>query len=140
MSSDPSLIELSAVEVVERLRHGDVTPHDCLDALEARITSVEPLVNALPTLAFDRARAACRPNRAEADLRAGVAALLGHRDLGRVFVANFALEDGDRAGALARGRLGVTQDDEGRHGVFQRCGMAAGAGRRRPRVLLLRQQ
>lgn len=51
------LISLSAVEVVERLRRGDVTPHQLLDALEARVAQVDPLVNALPTLCFARARA-----------------------------------------------------------------------------------
>ena len=44
--------------LVERLHSGDVTPHDLLDALEARIRRVDPLVNALPTLCFDRAHAA----------------------------------------------------------------------------------
>ena len=39
------------------LQSGEITPHDALDALEARIALVEPLVNALPTLVFERARA-----------------------------------------------------------------------------------
>ena len=50
------LIGLSAVSLVERLRGGEITPHDLLDALEARIANVNPLVNALPTLCFDRAK------------------------------------------------------------------------------------
>ncbi len=51
------LIGLSAVQVVDRLHRGELTPHDLLDALEARIAAVDGLVNALPTLCFDRARA-----------------------------------------------------------------------------------
>ncbi len=51
------LIELSALDVVARLRSGEVTPLDCLDALENRIALVNHDVNALVTLCFDRARA-----------------------------------------------------------------------------------
>ncbi len=50
------LIEQRAVDLVDALRQGRVTPHDLLDALEARIDRVEPAVNALPTLCFERAR------------------------------------------------------------------------------------
>jgi amidase len=50
------LIRMPAVAVVERLKAGRVTPLDLLDALEARIAEVDPAVNALPTLCFDRAR------------------------------------------------------------------------------------
>ena len=42
--------------LIERLRSGDLRPHDLLDALEARIEAVNPIVNALPTLCFERAR------------------------------------------------------------------------------------
>jgi amidase len=52
------LIGQTAVEVVELLKVGAITPHDCLDALEARIGEVDTAVNALPTLCFDRARKA----------------------------------------------------------------------------------
>lgn len=52
------LIGRTAVEVVELLRAGAVTPHDCLDALEARIADTDKAVNALPTLCFERARRA----------------------------------------------------------------------------------
>src|SRR5947209_6778481 len=51
------LIRQDAVTLVGRLRRGEVTPHDLLDALEARIAAVNGPVNALPTLCFDRARA-----------------------------------------------------------------------------------
>ena len=55
MSDD--LIRHDAVSVVARLKKGEVTPHDLLDALEKRIAAVNGPVNALPTLCFDRARA-----------------------------------------------------------------------------------
>ncbi|MGN5477815.1 amidase family protein [Cupriavidus basilensis] len=38
------------------LRRGDISPIDLIDAAENRIAEVEPMVNALPTLCFDRAR------------------------------------------------------------------------------------
>src|SRR6476659_4131647 len=54
MSDD--LIRQDAVALVGRLKSGEVTPHDLLDALEKRIAAVDGAVNALPTLCFDRAR------------------------------------------------------------------------------------
>jgi len=54
MSQD--LIRLDAVTVVDRLKRGEVTPHDLLDALEKRIAAVDGAVNALPTRCFERAR------------------------------------------------------------------------------------
>jgi amidase len=50
------LFERTANEIVTDLKQGDITPIDCLDALEARIAEVDGKVNALPTLCFDRAR------------------------------------------------------------------------------------
>ena len=50
------LTRLTATEAVGRLRRGDVTPLELIDAAAARIAAVEPLVNALPTLCLDRAR------------------------------------------------------------------------------------
>ena len=44
------LIRQDAVTLVDRLKHGEVTPHDLLDALEKRIAAVDGSVNALPTL------------------------------------------------------------------------------------------
>jgi amidase len=55
MSDD--LIRQDAVTIVGRLKKGEVTPHDLLDALEKRIAAVNGPVSALPTLCFDRARA-----------------------------------------------------------------------------------
>jgi amidase len=60
MSSDQALIRSTACEVVDKLKSGEVTPFDLLDALERRIAEVDGKVNALPTLSFDRARANAR--------------------------------------------------------------------------------
>jgi amidase len=57
MPSHSELIKADAVTLVGLLQRGQVTPHDLLDALEARIAAVDGAVNALPTLCFDRARA-----------------------------------------------------------------------------------
>ena len=58
MSHD--LIRLTATEAVALLRKREISPLDLIDASEARIAAVEPEVNALPTLCFDRARAHAR--------------------------------------------------------------------------------
>lgn len=50
------LFRQTATEVVTALRAGEVTPLDCLEAIEARIAEVNPKVNALVTLCFERAR------------------------------------------------------------------------------------
>ena len=50
------LIRQSARKVVAALAAGDLSPHDALDAVQARVEAVDPLVNALPTRCFDRAR------------------------------------------------------------------------------------
>src|SRR3954452_24827340 len=55
--ADLELIRETACAVVDKLKSGEVTPLDLLDALEARIKAVDSKVNALPTLCFDRARA-----------------------------------------------------------------------------------
>ncbi|BAM91059.1 putative amidotransferase [Bradyrhizobium oligotrophicum S58] len=54
--ADQGLIRETACTVVDKLKSGEVTPLDCLDALEVRINAVDDKVNALPTLCFDRAR------------------------------------------------------------------------------------
>ena len=51
------LIKLTACEAVALLKRGEITPLDLIDAAESRIAAVEPEINALPTLCFDRARA-----------------------------------------------------------------------------------
>lgn len=56
-ASGQTLTDMTAGAVVARLRDGSLSPHDLLDALEARIAAVDAKVNALPTLCFARARA-----------------------------------------------------------------------------------
>ena len=50
------LTRLTATEATQRLRKREISPLELIDAAEARIAEVEPAVNALPTLCFDRAR------------------------------------------------------------------------------------
>src|SRR5215213_10510647 len=50
------LWRISAVEAVTRLRNGEISPLELVEASAARIAAVEPAVNALPTLCLDRAR------------------------------------------------------------------------------------
>lgn len=66
MSDD--LIRLTAREAVHRLKRGEISPLDLLDALEKRIAAVDSAVNALPTLCFERAR-----ERATALMKSGIA-------------------------------------------------------------------
>lgn len=56
LASSDELIRATACTIVERLKAGEITPHDLLDALEHRIAAVDGKVNALPILCFDRAR------------------------------------------------------------------------------------
>lgn len=51
-----SLYQLPAIELVAKLKTGQVTIHDCLDSLQQRIDQTEGAINALPTLCFDRAK------------------------------------------------------------------------------------
>lgn len=50
------LYRMTAVEAVTRLKKGEITPIDLVEASAQRIAEVEPSVNALPTLCLDRAR------------------------------------------------------------------------------------
>src|SRR5215510_3242091 len=50
------LIRLTATQAVTRLKRGDITPLDLIDAAEQRIAEVEPNLNALPTLCLERGR------------------------------------------------------------------------------------
>ena len=49
------LVRMTAREIRYRLHDRDVAPQELLDALAARIETVDPSVNALPTLCFERA-------------------------------------------------------------------------------------
>ena len=69
-----ALIRLCASEAVARLKAGEVTPLELIDAAADRIAAVEPEINALPTLCLDRARAhAGRLMEGEGDARAAEA-------------------------------------------------------------------
>ena len=50
------LWRMSAVEAMARLRKGEISPLELVEASAHRIAEVEPAVNALPTLCLDRAR------------------------------------------------------------------------------------
>src|SRR5262245_39047214 len=54
---DSELYRADACTIVDLLRREEISSHDLLDVLERRIAAVDPAVNALPTLCFDRARA-----------------------------------------------------------------------------------
>src|ERR1700743_3286593 len=56
-SPHDELCRLTATEAVLRLKRGEITPLDLIDAAARRIAEVEPDINALPTLCLDRARA-----------------------------------------------------------------------------------
>ena len=51
----PDLCRRQAHEIIAMLRTGEISPRDCLDAVFARIETVEPAVNAMPTICPDRA-------------------------------------------------------------------------------------
>ncbi|MBV8753934.1 MAG: amidase [Hyphomicrobiales bacterium] len=55
--SRDELCRLTATEAVLRLKRGEITPLDLIDAAARRIAEVEPAINALPTLCIERARA-----------------------------------------------------------------------------------
>src|SRR3954470_7351066 len=56
-SPHDDLCRLTATEAVLRLKRREITPLDLIDAAARRIAEVEPAINALPTLCFERARA-----------------------------------------------------------------------------------
>ncbi len=55
-----ALHRLTALAAVELLRKREVTPLELIDAAERRVAELEPVLNALPILCFDRARAHAR--------------------------------------------------------------------------------
>lgn len=58
--SDNTLIWKTATEIRDLLAKDEISPLDLLDSLETRIAEVEPKINALPTLCFERARDAAK--------------------------------------------------------------------------------
>lgn len=80
------LYRLSALDAVARLRRGEISPLDLIDAAERRWGQVNPAVNALVTPCFDRARAEARRLMAlTADRRGMLCGLpIGIKDLNDV--------------------------------------------------------
>src|SRR3546814_19992776 len=56
MTSDPSLVRLTAVEALAALMRREIRPLDLVEAAAERIAAVDGAVNALPTLCLARAR------------------------------------------------------------------------------------
>lgn len=61
------LIKMTATEAVARLKAGEISPTDLIDASEARVAEVDGVVNALPTRCFERAREQARNLKAPDD-------------------------------------------------------------------------
>ena len=55
-----TLFKLTAREAVSRLKNGEVSPIELIDAAEERISKTDAKINALPTLCLDRARTNAR--------------------------------------------------------------------------------
>jgi amidase len=60
---DDALADLDAVGLVEKLRAGEVSPHELVEAAIARTGAVNPTLNGLAFEAFDRARARAEARR-----------------------------------------------------------------------------
>ena len=54
--ANTELTAMRAVDVVQKLKAGEVTPLELIEAAATRIAETEPAINALPTLCLDRAR------------------------------------------------------------------------------------
>jgi amidase len=61
------LIRLTATEAVARLKSGEISPLEMIDAAEARVAEVDGAVNAMVTRCFDRARDRARAMRTPDD-------------------------------------------------------------------------
>ncbi|MGB0505952.1 MAG: amidase, partial [Pikeienuella sp.] len=79
----PELCALEAHEVVTLLRNKEIEPKDLLDAAFDRLETVEPAINAMPTLCKDRAYAAAKTlDQTEANHAGWLAGLpIGIKDL-----------------------------------------------------------
>ncbi|MDE0523645.1 MAG: amidase [Boseongicola sp.] len=82
----PELCALEAHEVVGLLKRREISPEELLDASFARIETVEPAINAMPTMCPERARAAARAlSNEQANHPGWLGGLpLGIKDLDRV--------------------------------------------------------
>ncbi len=72
MSGDTTLIDATATDLKKLLQQKSITPLDLLDALESRVAQVDPIVNAMPTLCFERARDHARSVAAKSPQDQGV--------------------------------------------------------------------
>ena len=80
--SGPDLCALSAVDVVDLLRRGNVSPDELITASETRHAQTDPALNAMPTPCFDRARKAARSLTAPSETRGALYGLpVGIKDL-----------------------------------------------------------
>lgn len=78
----PEICGMQAHEVVAQLRKGALSPLDLIDASEARLAQVEPLVNAVPVVCADRARTAAKALEKDKDHPGWLAGLpIGIKDL-----------------------------------------------------------
>ncbi len=118
----PELCKLTARDAVAKLRTGEVSPAEMLDAAWARMAEVDPVVNATVIRHDERARAALRalPDRALAagDHRAWLAGLpIGIKDLiavegmratgGSPALADFVPDESDPLVARLEARGGI---------------------------------
>ncbi|WP_432450663.1 amidase [Aliiroseovarius marinus] len=78
----PELCQMEAHQVVALLRKGDLSPDDLIDASQARLEQVEPLVNAVPVTCWDRARSKAKTLSGPTDHPGWLAGLpIGIKDL-----------------------------------------------------------
>jgi len=77
--TDERLIDLGAAETARRIRQGELTPSEAVEADIARIVEVNPALNAVVTPTFERAReeAAAADRRIEGQGREDLPALFG---------------------------------------------------------------
>ncbi len=83
--SGPDLCALSAVEVVDLLRRGAVSPEELIAAAETRHAQTDPAINAMPTTCYDRARDRAARLAPSAEARGALHGLpVGIKDLSAV--------------------------------------------------------
>jgi amidase len=91
MSSDESLLKLSAVELRRRIGSKEISPVELLEACIARIERINPAVNAVTAVCFDRARA---------EAKAAEHAALRGQALGLLHGLPTGIKDLDETGGL----------------------------------------
>ena len=96
-SSDPSndIIWMSATKLAQLIREKKISAHDAVEAYIARITLVNPKLNAVVQTCFDRARE---------EAKAADAALAAGRVIGPLHGVPFTIKDSlDTAGVISTG-------------------------------------